>query len=62
MNHTPHWRKSSYSGEEGGSCIEVADLAPAVGVRDSKDKRADAPFLTLTTAQFGDLLKTIRAL
>ena len=60
--NTPQWRKSSYSSGEGGSCIEVADLAPAVGVRDSKDKRADAPVLTLTVAQFGGLLKAVKAL
>ncbi|WP_078508755.1 DUF397 domain-containing protein [Streptomyces zinciresistens] len=31
------WRKSSYSGGAGGECVEVADCAYAVGVRDSKD-------------------------
>ncbi|MFF9840734.1 DUF397 domain-containing protein [Streptomyces sp. NPDC013740] len=31
------WRKSSYSGDTGGQCIEVADLAARVAVRDSKD-------------------------
>jgi hypothetical protein len=31
------WRKSSLSGQEGTSCVEVADLAIAVGVRDSKN-------------------------
>ncbi|WP_406400172.1 DUF397 domain-containing protein [Streptomyces sp. NBC_00879] len=31
------WRKSSYSGAEGGSCVEVVDGFPAgVPVRDSK--------------------------
>ncbi|MEU6177677.1 DUF397 domain-containing protein [Streptomyces coeruleorubidus] len=30
------WRKSSYSGTSGGECVEVADLGPGVGVRDSK--------------------------
>jgi hypothetical protein len=31
------WRKSSYSGSEGGSCLEVLDGHPAgVPVRDSK--------------------------
>jgi len=30
------WRKSSYSGNNGGACIEVA-AARAVAVRDSKD-------------------------
>ncbi|WP_248958226.1 DUF397 domain-containing protein [Sphaerisporangium perillae] len=32
------WRKSSKSGSDGGSCVEVAaNLAGVVGVRDSKD-------------------------
>ncbi|MFJ4425975.1 DUF397 domain-containing protein [Streptomyces galilaeus] len=30
------WRKSSYSGAEGGECIEVAEVPGAVWVRDSK--------------------------
>ncbi|AOP50668.1 DUF397 domain-containing protein [Streptomyces lydicus] len=37
------WRKSSYSGAEGGSCIEVLDGYPAgVPVRDSKDSHGPA--------------------
>jgi hypothetical protein len=31
------WRKSSYSGGNGGTCIEVGTAGPAVAVRDSKD-------------------------
>lgn len=31
------WRKSSRSSQHGGECVEVAALAPAVAVRDSKD-------------------------
>jgi hypothetical protein len=32
------WRKSSYSGSNGGGCVEVAGhLTGAVAVRDSKD-------------------------
>ncbi|HEY0935143.1 MAG TPA: DUF397 domain-containing protein [Trebonia sp.] len=29
------WRKSSYSGTSGGNCVEVADTAKAVLVRDT---------------------------
>ncbi|UGQ15221.1 DUF397 domain-containing protein [Yinghuangia sp. ASG 101] len=32
------WRKSSYSGGGDNSCVEVAPLATATGVRDSKDR------------------------
>ncbi|MFE6333327.1 DUF397 domain-containing protein [Streptomyces sp. NPDC057798] len=31
------WRKSSYSSEEGGECVEVAVRPARVHVRDSKD-------------------------
>ncbi len=34
----PRWQKSSYSGNGGGDCVEVAlNLPNAVAVRDSKD-------------------------
>ena len=33
---TPVWRKSSRSGGSGGQCVEVAQLAESIGVRDSK--------------------------
>ncbi|MEV5985975.1 DUF397 domain-containing protein [Streptomyces sp. NPDC052051] len=34
----PTWRKSSYSNQDGGQCVEVADNLPSVvPVRDSKD-------------------------
>ena len=31
------WRKSSYSGNSGGNCVEVGAAAPLIAVRDSKD-------------------------
>ena len=30
------WRKSSYSGDNGGACVEFGTTGPAVAVRDSK--------------------------
>ncbi|MGW7364152.1 DUF397 domain-containing protein [Streptomyces sp. NPDC054841] len=37
------WRKSSYSGNEGGSCVEVLDGYPSgVPVRDSKTPHGPA--------------------
>ena len=30
------WRKSSYSGSNGGNCVEVGSTGRAVAVRDSK--------------------------
>jgi hypothetical protein len=32
------WRKSSHSGANGGSCVEVAGTARVVLVRDTKDR------------------------
>ncbi len=38
MNHQLKWRKSSYSGQTGGDCVEMAqDSDGLVHVRDSKD-------------------------
>ncbi|MEV7186253.1 DUF397 domain-containing protein [Kitasatospora sp. NPDC093102] len=38
MNTELAWFKSSYSGNEGGACVEVAETPGVVHVRDSKDK------------------------
>jgi len=40
------WRKSSYSGDNGGACIEVGTTGPAVAIRDSKDQ--DGPQLAFS--------------
>ncbi|MBA9001221.1 DUF397 domain-containing protein [Thermomonospora cellulosilytica] len=34
------WRKSSHSSSNGGNCVELADLASVVGIRDSKSPEA----------------------
>lgn len=38
------WRTSTYSGDNGGTCIEVGTTAPTVAVRDSTHR--DGPQLT----------------
>ena len=35
-----NWRKSSYSGQSGGNCVEIADHANRVLVRDSQNRAA----------------------
>ncbi|WP_371794871.1 DUF397 domain-containing protein [Streptomyces sp. NBC_01718] len=40
------WFKSSYSGAEGGDCVEVANAIGAVHIRDSKV--AAGPVLTVS--------------
>ncbi|MFD8234621.1 DUF397 domain-containing protein [Streptomyces sp. NPDC059696] len=45
------WRKSSYSSDQGGQCLEVAETPEAtVAIRDSKTPAG--PVLTLDPAAF----------
>ena len=53
------WRKSSRSAHEGGECVEVAGLAPMVGVRDSKDP--DGPRLTFGVATWRAFTREIKS-
>jgi hypothetical protein len=48
------WFKSSYSGSEGDSCVEVAKGTQAVHVRDSKDRQS--PELALSPAAWRDFV------
>ncbi|MEN8655107.1 DUF397 domain-containing protein [Streptomyces sp. 21So2-11] len=53
------WRKSSYSGNTGGDCVEVADGCPgAVPVRDSKNPTG--PVLLLTPAAWHTFVDGLR--
>jgi hypothetical protein len=36
------WRKSTYSADNGGNCVEVGTDGPAVMVRDTKDRAGAA--------------------
>lgn len=53
-----HWRKSSYSGEEGGSCVELNTLVQGL-VRDSKNPTG--PVLSFDRAELAALLAEIKA-
>ncbi|WP_407564979.1 DUF397 domain-containing protein [Streptomyces sp. 184] len=44
------WHKSSYSGGEQGQCVEVAETARAIQIRDSKNP--DGSSLVFTPAEF----------
>jgi hypothetical protein len=53
------WRKSSWSGNNGGNCVEVATNLPgAVAIRDSKDP--EGPVLALATAQWRAFAAAVR--
>ena len=45
----PDWRKSSYSGNGGGNCVEVGAAAHAIAVRDTKQYGA-GPVLRFSPA------------
>lgn len=53
-----NWRKSSFSGGNGGNCVEVATLAGGrVGVRDSKD--TSVPALVFTPGEWNAFKKGV---
>ncbi|MEU4033279.1 DUF397 domain-containing protein [Streptomyces collinus] len=49
------WSKSSYSSGEGGECVEVADAAGTVHIRDSKAR--SGPVLTVTPDAWAGLVR-----
>ncbi|WP_326697613.1 DUF397 domain-containing protein [Streptomyces sp. NBC_01754] len=54
------WRKSSHSGNEGGSCLEVLDHHPgAVPVRDSK--APDGPALLIPVMSWAPFIAALKA-
>jgi len=58
---TAPWRKSSYSGNNGGDCVEVAIgfILGAVPIRDSKDP--EGPALIFTTEAFTSFVRAVAA-
>lgn len=54
------WRKSSFSGGNGGACVEVAGNLPgAVAVRDSKDPMG--PALVFAPGEWASFVVSVRA-
>ncbi|KAB1144253.1 DUF397 domain-containing protein [Streptomyces luteolifulvus] len=50
MSTALQWFKSTYSGSEGGECLEVAATPQHIHIRDSKHTPEDAPTLQVTPA------------
>jgi hypothetical protein len=60
MDVTPvAWRKSSRSGDNGGACVEVGTVGPAVAVRDSK--HPDGPLLAFPTDTWQTFTDQVKA-
>ncbi|GGO55985.1 hypothetical protein GCM10012287_48520 [Streptomyces daqingensis] len=55
MENRLTWVKSSYSGTEGGACVEVAASRVAIHVRDSKS--AYSPVLTVPAPQWARFVR-----
>lgn len=53
------WRSSSYSGDNGGNCMEVAAAAPAIAVRDSKDP--DGPVIAFAARAWAAFIEQVKA-
>ena len=51
------WRKSSYSGSNGGDCVEVADGTAVVLVRDTKDPSVMLTFSAAAWQRFAAALR-----
>ncbi|MFD5904167.1 DUF397 domain-containing protein [Streptomyces microflavus] len=57
--NTATWRKSSYSNQDGGQCLEVADgFAPVVPVRDSKNPHG--PVLAFAADGWSSFVSAVR--
>ncbi len=52
------WRTSSYSGDNGGNCVEVGIAGPAVAVRDSK--APDAPSLAFPAGTWTEFAERVK--
>lgn len=57
MSTALQWFKSSYSGSEGGNCIEVAAQPSTVHVRDSKNA---GPTLTVAPGAWAAFVGLVR--
>ncbi|MEU5285674.1 DUF397 domain-containing protein [Streptomyces sp. NPDC020755] len=56
---TVTWRKSSYSNQDGGACVEVADgFTAVVPVRDSKNP--SGPALSFAASGWSSFVSAVR--
>ena len=57
-NHPITWRTSSYSGNNGGQCVEAGNYGCAIAVRDSQDP--DGARLAFTAAVWRSFAATLK--
>lgn len=59
MNDGATWRKSTYSGNNGGSCIEAGSVPGTVLVRDTK-QHGTGPVLRITPGAWEAFTRAIK--
>ena len=58
MANEPAWRVATYTGGNGGDCVEVGDADHAILVRDSKDRTGGS--LTFTVATWHSFANSLK--
>lgn len=58
--NTLTWRKSSFSGNQGGNCVEVADL-PDGGIAVRHSKNPAGPIIEYTASEWDAFLQGAKA-
>ncbi|MFI9835263.1 DUF397 domain-containing protein [Streptomyces sp. NPDC051913] len=53
------WFKSTYSGSEGGECLEVATTPHTIHIRDSKNPADTGPTLQVPPSAWAAFLATV---
>ena len=60
MDHlTAIWRKSTYSGGNGGNCVEVANIPRTIAIRDSKNPEGST--LTVSSEDWRAFTDSVKA-
>lgn len=59
MSTNTGWRKSTYSQNNGGQCVEVAGIGGRIAVRDSKDN--SGPVLEFAVSDWTSFADCIRS-
>ncbi|MFW5420196.1 DUF397 domain-containing protein [Nocardiopsis sp. CNT-189] len=59
MSAPPVWRKSSYSNQTGGHCVEMAESSDSVMVRDTRHRRLG--HLSFPSGEWAAFLREVKS-
>jgi hypothetical protein len=54
----PRWRTSTYTGANGGNCVEVGHAGHLIAIRDTKDR--GGPVLAISAAAWQQFVATVK--